>query len=262
MRLGNDAAASEEAQAQLVAILANELCQPLAPIRDAAAMLRQDTIDERTLRHASEVIERRAGDMHRLIGDLLDISRMQAGTMEIRVEPTLLTDLVERAVESARLLVRERRRSLHVSICTDPVYLCIDVLRLSQALHNIIANASKFTDRDGQIHVSARCDESTVVIEVRDTGIGIPAQELETIFDLFWRCEQRERLEPGLGLGLYLARYLVEAHGGTITAASEGCGCGSLFTLRLPCGCSTPIPEGPLDPGSAAPEREGDPSPA
>lgn len=262
MRLRNDAAASEDAHERLVAILANELCQPLAPIRDAAAMLRQDALDERTLRHASEVIERRAGDMHRLIGDLLDISRMQAGTMEIRVEPTLLTDLVERAVESARLLARERGHTLHVSVCADPVYLNIDVLRVSQALHNIIANASKFTDRDGQIHVSARCDEAMVVIEVRDTGIGISAQELETIFDLFWRCEQRERLEPGLGLGLYLARYLVEAHGGTITAASEGCGRGSVFTLRLPCEPSTPLREGQLDLDSIALEREDDPSPA
>jgi len=262
MRLTNDAAASEDAHQQLVAILANELCQPLAPIRDAAAMLRQGTIDERTLRHASEVIERRAGDMHRLIGDLLDISRMQAGTMEIRVEPALLTDLVERAVESARLLARERGHTLHVSVNTDPVYLNMDVLRLSQALHNIITNATKFTDRDGHIYISARCDDAAVMIEVRDTGIGISEQELETIFDLFWRCKQRERLEPGLGLGLYLARYLVEAHGGTITAASEGCGRGSVFTLRLPCECSTPLPEEQLDRDSTASEREGDPSPA
>src|SRR6187549_408482 len=118
MRMRNDAAASDDAHEQLVAILAKELCQPLAPIRDAAALLRQDAIDERTLRLASEVIERGAGDMHRLIGDLLDVSRMQAGAMEIRVEPALLSDLVERAVESARLLAREHGHTLHVSVST------------------------------------------------------------------------------------------------------------------------------------------------
>ena len=260
MHMRNDAAASRDAHERLVAILANELCQPLAPIRDAAALLKQDSIDESTLRHASEVIERRAADMHRLIGDLLDASRMQAGAMEIRVQPTLLTDLVEGAVESARLLARERGHTLHVSVSTQPVCLNIDVLRLTQALHNIIANASKFTDRDGHIHVRALRDCAMVVIEVRDTGIGIPAEELETIFDLFWRCEQRERLEPGLGLGLYLARYLIEAHGGTITAASEGSGRGSVFTLRLPCEPATPLPQAQLDPDSVESEIAGDPS--
>jgi len=252
MDMATNAVASEDSHELLVAILAHELCHPLAPIRHAAALLKQEAVDENTLRLAAEVIERQAGDMHRLIGDLLDVSRMQAGSLDIRVERTRLTHLVERAVESAGPLARERGHTLHVSVSPDPVYLSIDVLRMRQALHNVIANASKFTDPHGHIHVFAHREDAMAMIVIRDTGIGIPAHDLETIFDLYWRCEQRERLEQGLGLGLYLARFLVEAHGGTITASSEGSGRGSVFTLRLPCEPSTPPAELPEDSDSVA----------
>ena len=230
----DDAAASDGVHEQLVAIFANELRHPLAPIRDAAARIKLAAVDADTLRHAAEIIERQASDMHRLIGDLLDVSRMQVGALDLRVKPALLTQLVEHAVESAAPLARERGHTLHVSVTPDPVYLNIDVLRLSQALHNIIVNASKFTQREGHIYVHTRREHEDVVIEVRDTGMGIPASEIETIFDLFWRCERQESGEPGLGLGLYLSRFLIEAHGGTVSAASEGAGRGSVFTVRLP----------------------------
>jgi signal transduction histidine kinase len=230
----NDATASDGVHERLVAIFANELRHPLAPIRDAAAQIRQAAVDADTLRHAAEIIERQASDMQRLIGDLLDVSRMQVGALDLRVKPALLTQLVERAVESAAPLARERGHTLHVSVAPDPVYLYIDVLRLSQALHNIIVNAGKFTEREGHIYVHSRREGEDVVIEVRDTGMGIPAGDIETIFDLFWRCEQQECSEPGLGLGLYLSRFLIEAHGGTVSATSEGPGRGSIFTVRLP----------------------------
>jgi signal transduction histidine kinase len=235
-----DTAASDGVHEQLVAIFANELRHPLAPIRDAAAKIRQQAVDADTLRQAAAIIERQASDMHRLIGDLLDVSRMQVGALDLRVKPALLAELVEHALESAAPLARERGHTLHVIVPPDPVCLNIDVLRLSQALHNIIVNASKFTEREGHIHVLCRREDEGVVIEVRDTGMGIPAGEIETIFDLFWRCERQESCEPGLGLGLYLSRFLVEAHGGTVSAASDGAGRGSVFTVRLPGESSTP----------------------
>jgi len=236
-----DAAASDGVHERLVAVFANELRHPLAPIRDAAAKIRQEAVDAETLRHAADIIERQAGDMHRLIGDLLDVSRMQVGALDLRVKPALLTELVEHALEFAAPLARERGHTLHVVVPAHPVHLNIDVLRMSQALHNIIVNASKFTEREGHIHVLGRLEDETVVIEVRDTGMGIPAAEIETIFNLFWRCERQESCEPGLGLGLYLSRFLIEAHGGTVSAASEGAGCGSVFTVRLPGEWSLPL---------------------
>jgi len=258
----NDTASPDGTHEQLVAIFTHELCHPLAPIRDAAALLRQDTLDADTIRRAAEIIERQASDMHRLIGDLLDVSRMQVGALELRVSRTLLAELVERAIESAAPLVRERGHTLHVSVAPDPVYLNIDVLRLSQALQNIITNASKFSGPEGHIHVRAWREDAVVVIVVCDTGIGIPADEIETIFGLFWRCNHPEGIQPGLGLGLYLARFLIEAHAGTITAASGGPGCGSVFTIRVPCELSMPLPaESPSwDRTASAPE--GDPFPA
>jgi signal transduction histidine kinase len=235
-----DAAASDGVHEQLVAIFANELRHPLAPIRDAAAQIKQTAVDADTLRHAADIIERQASDMHRMIGDLLDVSRMQVGALDLRVRPALLAELVEHALESAGPLARERGHTLHVIVPLDPVHLNIDLLRLSQALHNIVVNASKFTEREGHIHVIGRREGEGVVIEVHDTGVGIPPGELETIFDLFWRCERQECCEPGLGLGLYLSRFLIEAHGGTVSAASEGDGRGSVFTVRLPHAFSTP----------------------
>lgn len=234
-----DAGASDGVHEQLVAIFANELRHPLAPIRDAAAQIRRQAVDADTLRHAAEIIERQASDMHRLIGDLLDVSRMQVGALDLRVKPALLAELVEHAVESAAPLARERGHTLHVIVPPDPVYLNIDVLRLGQALHNIIVNAGKFTEREGHIHVLGRLEDEGVVIEVRDTGMGIPAGEIEAIFDLFWRCDRQQSCEPGLGLGLYLSRFLIEAHGGTVSAASERDGRGSVFTIRLPGNSST-----------------------
>ncbi|HEV7607341.1 MAG TPA: HAMP domain-containing sensor histidine kinase [Steroidobacteraceae bacterium] len=239
---------SDGTHEQIIAIVAHELRHPLMPIRNAAALLRQEAPDAATVLRAAEIIERQALAMHRLIGDLVDVSRTQFGALELRRVRAPLTELVECAIESAGPTATERGHTLLVSISPQPIYLNMDVLRLGQALHNIISNASKYTDKQGHVHVRAQREGAEVVVVVSDTGIGIPPAELEKIFGLFVQSAQGARVEPGLGLGLYLARHLIEAHDGTVTAASDGPGRGSVFTVRLPCEASDA-------------ETAGDPSP-
>lgn len=250
-------AAPVAANEQLVAIVAHELRYPLYPIRNAAALLRKESLDEATIRRAADIIERQAAAMHRLIGDLVDVSRMQLGAIEMRPTRAALSELMQHALESAAPLASERGHSLTVSVTPETIYLSMDVLRLGQALHNIIANASKFTDRHGHIHVRAERNAAEVVIIVSDTGMGIPQEEIEVIFELFARSQQAARVEPGLGLGLYLARFLIQAHGGTVTATSAGPGRGSEFIVRLPCETPAEMVVDPTAPGPA-----GDRSPA
>jgi signal transduction histidine kinase len=240
------------AREQFLSIVAHQLRYPLVPLRNAAALLKLDSSDAPTIRRAAEIIERQASGMQRLIDDLVDLSHMQRGSLELRRQRTPLGELMERALESEGPFASERGLTLSVSLPALPVYLLMDVLRLSQALHQIIANATKYTDVHGHVDVRAQCEGAEVVITVSDTGIGIPAAELESIFGLFVQSVQGGRTEPGLGLGLYLARHLIEAHEGTVTAASAGPGHGSMFTIRLPCEVPT----------AAQAASTGDPSPA
>ncbi len=219
---------------QFIAIIAHELRYPLVPIRNAAALLKRDLTDAEAIRRAADIIERQVSGMHRLIGDLVDVSSMQMGTLELRRVRAPLNELMERAVESAGPFASERGHTLSMSVAPGPIYLDMDVLRLVQALHQVITNATKYTDRHGHIVVRAQREGAEVVITVSDTGIGIPDGELESIFGLFVHSGQAG-VEQGLGLGLYLARYLIEAHQGTVVAASAGPHLGSVFTIRLPC---------------------------
>jgi len=224
---------------QLIAVVAHELRYPLVPIRNAAALLKHNASDSATIHRAAGIIERQVNGMNRLIGDLVDVSRTQRGVMEIRRARASLSELLEFTTESAGPLVRERGHNLSVNAPQESVYLPIDVMRVSQALLNIIANSTKYTDRHGVITVLAYREKAQAVIVVRDTGCGIPTRDLEAIFGLFAKSSQGMRVEQGLGIGLYLARHFIEAHGGTVTAASDGVGHGSEFTLRLPCEVTT-----------------------
>jgi signal transduction histidine kinase len=224
---------------ELVAIVAHELRYPLVPIRRAAAMLKEDVVDVTTIQRVAGIVERQAQAMNRLIGDLVDAARMQQGEVELRRTRATLSDLMECAAESAAPLVSERGHCLTMSAPGEQVYLSMDVLRMNQALLNIIANATKYTDRHGHIVVRARREGDQAVIIVSDTGIGIPPHDLEAIFGLFAKSSPGLRTEPGLGIGLYLARQFIEAHGGTVTASSAGMGRGSEFLIRLPCETTT-----------------------
>jgi signal transduction histidine kinase len=227
--------------AQLVSMVGHELRHPLVPIRNAAALLGNTPDDPAAVRRAAEIIEREAVNLDRLIGDLVDVSRMQSGALELRCRRAPLSELMARAIESAELFARDHGHQVSVSVSPEPIYLHMDVLRLGQALHNIIANACQYTGKHGFIHVRAQRNGTKVSIVVSDTGNGIPAGQLESIFGLFAQAGQGGRIQAGLGLGLYLARCFVEAHGGTVTAASAGENRGSEFTIGLPCEPSTAL---------------------
>jgi len=225
------AAVSDGTDLQFVAVVANELRHPLVPIRNAAALLRQASVDAATIARAAEIIEQQVNGMNRLIADLIDVARMRTNALELQLARAPLSGLMERVRESGALVASERGHGLSVGVSPEPVYLNIDVVRIAQALHNIIGNASKFSGKHEHIRVHAQREGAQAVIVVSNLKLGVTAAEIDMIFDL----------EPGLGLGLYLARYLVEAHGGTIAAAVAGPDHGSEFTVRLP--CEAPMPQ-------------------
>jgi len=223
------------ANEQLIAAVAHELRNPLMPIRNAAALLRHEPPDSVTIHRMVEVIERQVGEMHRLIGDLLDVSHIRQGPLILRRDVRPLSRLIELALKTGDGFVNDLGHTVAVSVSPETIYLRMDVARLCQAMRIILANAIKYTDRHGHIHVRAHREGGDAVILVSDTGVGIPSDDLERIFGLFAKSTQGGRVEPGLGIGLYLARQLVEAHGGTLTAGSPGVGLGAEFTIRMPC---------------------------
>jgi signal transduction histidine kinase len=232
---------SDRRKDEFLAILAHELRNPLAPARNAAHFLRLREPDEADLRRAAEMIERQIGQMSRLIDDLLDVSRISRGLLELRRERVELREIVETAVDACRHEVDCRHHALRVSLPSRPLFLEADRERLVQVLCNLLTNAAKYTPAGGQVEVAARKVGDSVEISVRDNGIGIPAEKLSEIFELFAQVDRTFDRQGGLGIGLTLVRQIVELHGGSIEARSEGIGRGSVFTFRLPVTDEAPI---------------------
>jgi CheY-like chemotaxis protein len=173
--------------------------------------------------------------MSLLLDDLLDISRVTRGTLALRMQSAELASVIDSAVETARPTIDTKRHVLTVDIPPEPIRFTADPLRVAQVLSNLLTNAAKYTDPEGQIRVTARCDGDDVTICVADSGIGISAAALPRVFNMFSQVHSTtDRSEGGLGIGLALAQGLIELHGGTIEASSAGLGCGSEFTVRLP----------------------------
>jgi PAS domain S-box-containing protein len=230
---------------RFLAMLAHELRNPLAPVRNAARLLgAEGPPDERT-RWAAAVIERQVGQMTRLVEDLLDVARVRQGKVRLRPEPVEVRDVVERAVESCQPLLQARMQELAESLPAEPVWLEGDPVRLAQVVANLLHNASKYTEERGHISLAAAREGPAVVLRVRDTGAGIPPEMLSRIFNLFTQVEGTvDRSQGGLGIGLTLVRDLVRLHGGTVEALSDGPGAGSEFVVRLPAleGVVVPLP--------------------
>jgi signal transduction histidine kinase len=242
---------------RFIANVAHQLRYPLVPIRNAAALLKREAPDPATIRRVADIIERQTNGMHRLIGDLVDVSSLELGTLTLHRARTKVSRLMELALESVGAFANERGHTLSVSLAPTPMFVHVDAARVTQALHHIISNACKYTDKHGHIIVRVQQERLFAVISVSDTGEGILPAELETIFGLYVRSDHGRCAEPGLGLGLYLARHLIEAHGGTLIAESAGIGRGSVFTVKLPCDSASAVT---LEFADGA--RATDPSPA
>jgi PAS domain S-box-containing protein len=220
---------------EFLAMLAHELRTPLAPISNAIRALRAGDGQGEAAAAAYTMLERQAGQMARLVDDLLDMSRITRGRIELRTELVELAPIVQQAVEAARSLYASMHHQLTVTIPDRPIYLNADRARLAQIIGNLLNNAAKFTDRGGSVWLSVSEEDGTAVIRVRDTGIGLAADELPRIFDMFTQVDTTlERSRDGLGIGLTLVKTLVEMQNGTVEARSEGPGLGSEFTVRIP----------------------------
>jgi PAS domain S-box-containing protein len=222
-----------------LATLAHELRNPLAPIRNALHILNRRHVDDPMVQAAQEMMDRQVSHMVRLIDDLLDVNRITRGKLELRREPVELGKIVEQSLETSRPLLTQE---LTVTLPAEPIYLDADPVRLSQILSNLFNNAAKYTPKSGRISIRADLDGAHVVLRVRDTGEGISREQLPRLFQMFSQAGSAlEHTKGGLGIGLSLARSLVELHGGTIEAHSDGPGKGSEFVVRLPV-LATPDP--------------------
>ncbi len=220
---------------EFLAMLAHELRNPLAPIRNAAQLLNVHSSGKPEIEWARAVIERQTTHLARLVDGLLDVSRMVSGQITLKKKPVELAEVVHDAVETSRPLIRLRKHHLSVQLPEEPALLEADLTRLSQVISNLLNNAAKYTDEGGQIRLDADANNGVVTIRVRDTGLGIDPELLPHIFDLFTQAERTpDRSEGGLGIGLTLVKRIVELHGGTVEAVSEGLGSGAEFIVRLP----------------------------
>ena len=231
---------------QFLAMLSHELRNPLGAILNATYVMDRRPPGSNDFERARDVVKRQARQMAHLLADLLDVARVTQGKIEIRREVVDLRDAVRDAVEAMRPVIAEHEQHLSVELPDNPIPVCGDPARLQQIQVNLLSNASKYTPRGGQIAIAVRGEQEGAVIAVRDHGAGISPEMLERIFDPFVQSDETiSRSDGGMGVGLTLVRMLVAMHGGTVTAASDGPGKGSLFTVRLPLAetAETPPPE-------------------
>ena len=246
---------------EFLAMLGHELRNPLAPIRNAVQIIRLAGGQSPALEQAGEMVERQVQHMTRLVDDLLDVSRVSRGKIELRKEKVNLASIIARAVENARPIIDAHNHELILNLLPPPIHLEGDPTRLVEVLGNLLTNAAKYTDSGGRIYLTAERSGDRVLLRVRDTGIGIRPDVLPHIFDLFVQADRAiDRSAGGLGIGLTLVRSLVELHGGTVTAASEGLGQGSEFSVSLPVLPEKGLPSDGEEPASGAAHSAGGPA--
>jgi PAS domain S-box-containing protein len=220
---------------EFLAMLAHELRNPLAPISSAASLMGMGRVDQSRLKATSEVIRRQVNHMTGLVDDLLDVSRVTRGLVQIKKEPQDLKNVVASAIEQVRPVMETQRHHLGVELPPEPAYVLGDQKRLVQILTNLLNNAAKYTPPGGNISLRMRVQEERILVQVGDNGIGITPELQPRVFDLFSQAERAaDRSQGGLGLGLALVKSLSELHDGHVTCMSEGLGRGSCFTVNLP----------------------------
>ena len=234
-QLMSDLQQADQRKDEFLATLAHELRGPLAPLRNSVEVMKLAGSDAAILERARDTMDRQLTQMERLIEDLLDIARVTRNKLILRRGPLDLAGVIQQSVESCRPLAEAAKHELTVGLPAEPLRVDGDTVRLTQVFGNLLSNACKYTDPGGHIAVRARREAGEVVVSVRDDGIGIRPDLLPRVFDIFTQVDSRlERARGGLGLGLALVKRLVEMHGGSVTAFSNGLGRGSEFTVRLP----------------------------
>jgi signal transduction histidine kinase len=227
------AESANRAKDEFLAMLGHELRNPLAPIVTALQLMRMRGGDVAVKERA--VIERQTNHLVALVDDLLDVSRVAQGKVQLQRKPVEMADVITRAIETASPLIEQRQHVLTVAVPPRGLTVLADPMRCAQVISNLLNNAAKYTESGGRLAVRARRDGDDVVVEVEDNGIGISAEMLGLVFERFTQERQAlSRSQGGLGLGLAIARSMMELHGGSVTAHSGGIGCGSLFTVRMP----------------------------
>jgi signal transduction histidine kinase/ActR/RegA family two-component response regulator len=224
-----------ERKDDFLAMLAHELRNPLAPITHSVEILRNPLLPDEVRTRLLDVIGRQSRQLSRLVEDLLDVSRVSGGRIELRRAPVDLCEVLQAAVDASQPVVASREHGLRIAVPDSPLWVHGDEQRLTQVFSNLLHNAAKYTEPGGRIEANALIDGDQVVVSITDNGIGIEPQMLNRVFDLFTQVPvSLDRSEGGLGIGLTLVRSLVDMHGGAVDAMSPGVGCGSTFTVRLP----------------------------
>jgi CheY-like chemotaxis protein len=250
---------ADQRKNEFIAMLAHELRNPLAPIRNAIHLLQDGDRDPQRAAWAHDVIDRQLRQLVRLVDDLLDLSRITRGKIDLKLESIDAASVVATALETSRPLVDGLGHALTLELPSDPVRLRGDFARVAQVLANIVNNAAKYTGRGGRIALTVAREGKEVVFRVRDTGVGIPKESLVSIFEPFTQLDRTiDRSQGGLGIGLTLVRRLVEMQGGSVKAYSEGRDLGSEFVVRLPATSEPPAQEAPTPRGEATQPANGE----
>ncbi|HET9299209.1 MAG TPA: PAS domain S-box protein [Candidatus Polarisedimenticolaceae bacterium] len=220
---------------EFLATLAHELRNPLAPLRNGVQIMRMAAGDPAAAEQCLAMMDRQLTQMARLVDDLMDMSRITSGKVALRMERVDLGRVVLQAVETSRPMIESRDHELTLDLTSKPVFVQADVVRLAQVISNLLNNAAKYTEPGGRITLLTRAEDGEAVVRVQDNGVGIPADMLGRVFDMFTQVDRAlGRVQEGLGIGLTLVRRLVELHGGSVVARSAGPGQGSEFEIRMP----------------------------
>jgi PAS domain S-box-containing protein len=220
---------------EFLAVLAHELRGPLAPLKNMLQIMKSAEGNVEVLKQVQSTMERQLSHLVRLVDDLIDVNRIARNKIELRLQQVELATVVQQSVEASRPLADIAGHELHVSLPPQPVFLNADPVRIAQVFSNLLNNACKYTRPGGRIWLTARREGSDVVVQIKDTGMGIPRDKLASVFEMFTQVDHTlERAQGGLGIGLTLVKRLVEMHGGSVEAHSEGVGRGSEFIVRLP----------------------------
>ncbi len=251
LRQAEQLADANRRKTEFLAMLSHELRNPLAPMVNALHLIRQEPSDNPVLQRARVMLERQVRHLTRLIDDLLDVTRITQGKIDLRLEHLEVSVILHRAVETVMPLIEERRHGLSVRLPDHPIWLSGDPVRLEQVVTNLLSNAARYTDPGGRIWVTAAQRQGRAIVRVRDSGIGIPPEAQSRIFELFSQVgPPGHRGQGGLGVGLTLVRRLVQMHGGDVSVVSAGTGRGSEFVVELP------TIEAPAIAGQTSPEHQ------